>query len=132
MFVKLFGRNPLNRIRILLVDRNTEFLNAAEHFLALEPELEVVGRLPCCRDALQHIEQLQPDIVVAELILAGANNQEAMSHVKALPQPPLLVMLTSDDEPEYHIFAQSLGADGCVNKAEFGEQFLPLIRKLCA
>jgi DNA-binding NarL/FixJ family response regulator len=121
-----------NRIRILLVDRNTEFLDAAAHFLEACPEIEVVGQARTCPDALDQASQLQPHVVIAELGMPGASTREAMTHLKTMPRPPRIVILTIDDQPEYHAFAHALGADGCVNKAEFGEQVLPLLRRLCA
>lgn len=121
----------MSRIRVVLVDRSADFLEAAANFLATDEAIEVIGRSPSCREALRHLSQTRPDIVVAELCLQGSNGAESLNRIKALPRAPRIIVLTPHDQPEYRAYVQSLGADGCVHKSAFGEQLLPLIHGLC-
>jgi hypothetical protein len=47
--------------------------------------------------------------------------------LKALANAPLVIGVSMRDQPEYRDYALALGADDFVDKAEFGEQLLPLI-----
>jgi DNA-binding NarL/FixJ family response regulator len=114
-------------IRVLLVDHSAEFLKAATHFLSADQKVEVVGQASSFPEAMQQASDLQPDVVVTDLGLAGGDGDDGLGILKALPKAPRVVVLALHDQPEYRAYADSLGADGFVNKSEFGEQLLPLI-----
>ena len=46
------------------------------------------------------------------------NGIEATYRIKQLPNPPLVILVTSDDSPDARVMAKAAGADGFVSKNE--------------
>jgi DNA-binding NarL/FixJ family response regulator len=118
-------------IRIVLADDNPRFLDAATNFLAIDPQLEIVGRAKSGREAVDQVAQLQPHLVIMDLAMPETNGFEATRQIKAQPDPPYVIILTLYDNPEYQAAAQRVEADGFVPKSELGTLLLPLIHTLC-
>jgi DNA-binding NarL/FixJ family response regulator len=117
-------------IGILLVDDNPEFLETAARFLMAETYFNVLGRARSGPDALEQSNQLKPDLVVMDLAMPGMSGLETTRHLKAIPDPPVVIILTLYDNAEYRAAAAAVGADGFVPKSEFGTDLQPLIHAL--
>jgi DNA-binding NarL/FixJ family response regulator len=117
-------------LRVLLVDDNWAFLGSAEHFLCMEPHLQIVGCVASGQDAVEQVRLLAPDLVLMDLAMPGMTGLMAARLIKAMPHPPRVIILTVHDQPEYHAAAEAAGADGFVAKSEFGSELLPLIDRL--
>ncbi len=117
-------------IRVLLVDDNPEFLDFAARYLAAAGGIEIVGAALSGAEALRLAERLRPDLVLADLAMPGMNGLEVATQLKQWPVPPLVVILTMYDDPEYAAAAKRIGADGFVTKAELDVRLLPTIRAL--
>ncbi|MDZ8051704.1 MAG: response regulator transcription factor [Aulosira sp. ZfuVER01] len=118
-------------LRILLVDDSLAFLESAARFLAMDRELEIVGRVLSGEEALKQVPQLCPDLVLMDLAMPGINGLEATRQIKERPSAPYVVVLTLNDGSEYRTAALAVGADGLVTKSEIGTALLPLIHSLC-
>lgn len=116
--------------RILLVDDSPDFLKSAARFLAIDPQVMVVGYALSVHDALEHMSQLCPDLVLMDIAMPHMNGLEATRSIKAQPGAPRVVILTQYDTAAYRAAALAVGADGFIPKSEFGVQVLPLIRTL--
>ena len=117
-------------IKILLVDDNHKFLQAAKGFLALEPEFEVIGEACTGHDALKQISHLGPDLVLLDLVLPDINGFEITRQIKLTTPSPKVIILTLHDQPQYRDLAQFVEADGFVSKADFGTDLVPLVNKM--
>jgi DNA-binding NarL/FixJ family response regulator len=117
-------------IRTLLVDDSSEFLEAAQRFLATETKVEIIGQAHSGQDAVKAATRLEPDLILMDLSMPGMNGLDATRQIKALPDPPKVIILTIYDNPEYRTAAQAVQADGFVTKSEFGSELLPLIQEI--
>jgi len=117
-------------VRTLLVDDSPEFLGAAAHFLATDPQIEIVGYALSARQAIEEVTRLHPDLVLMDVAMPEMNGFVATRQIKERPNAPRVIVLTLYDNDEYRAQAQSAGADGFVAKSEFGTQLLPLIHTL--
>ncbi len=117
-------------IQIVLVDDSERFLEAAKKFLDTVPGLKVVGATTVAQDSLRLAAELQPDLVLMDIKMAGMNGIEAARNLKALLRPPYIILLTLHDTPEYRAASVAVGADGFVSKANFGTQLVPEIYRL--
>lgn len=118
-------------LRILLVDDSLAFLESATRFLAMDKELEIVGRVLSGEEALKQVPQLCPDLVLMDMAMPGMNGLEATRQIKERSSTPYVVVLTLNDGSEYRTAALAVGADGFVTKSEIGTALLPLIHSLC-
>lgn len=120
----------MSAIQILLVDDNINFLEATASFLAGEPQLKIVGRAVSGDEALQKSRQLQPDLILLDLILPDLNGVEVARRLKTQPSPPRIIILTLYDQPEYRALAEAARVDGFMCKSDVGLELLPLIGRL--
>jgi len=116
-------------LRVLLVDGNPEYLDAASYFLTTAPGIEVVGRARSGREALEQVSRLHPEVVLMELFLPEMTGLAAAAQIKALPDAPRVVFVSSRDEAPYRAEAEAAHMDGFVSKMDFCTQVRPLIEK---
>jgi DNA-binding NarL/FixJ family response regulator len=113
----------------LLVDDSPSFLESAVRFLSSDERVDVVGLALSGQEALERIQQLQPELVLIDLAMPGINGLEVTRRLKALPNAPWIVILTLHDTFEYRAAAAEAQADGFITKSEFGDKLLPLIEQ---
>jgi two-component system response regulator DesR len=116
-------------IRVLLVDDSPLFLGSVARVLATDRSLEIVGRVLSGPAALEYIAQSSCDLVLLDLSMPEMNGLEVAQHLRRLPNPPRIVLLTLEDSPE-HRAAAAACTDGFVSKPQAATELLPLIRSL--
>jgi DNA-binding NarL/FixJ family response regulator len=116
----------------LLVDDSWRFLGSAEHFLATEPDVEVVGCASSGREALDQVPLLRPDVVLMDVAMPHMNGLLAGRLLKAMPHGPRVVLLSVNDHPGCREEAKAIGADAFLSKSELGSRLMPLIRTMFA
>ena len=82
------------RIKILLADANEEFSQLLAASLNEETELTVVGSSTGA-DALRLIGETSPDVVIMDVILAGADGLGLLGEIMKLPEkdrPEVIVL----------------------------------------
>jgi DNA-binding NarL/FixJ family response regulator len=117
-------------IRILLVDDNTEFLDAATRFLVDRPRIEIVGKAFSGREAVKQTPSLKPDVVLMDLTMPEMNGLEATRLLKQLPDPPTVIVVSLHDDRSFRTAAQEAGADGFLPKRLLSKHLVPLLEKL--
>lgn len=120
----------IDLIRTLLVDDSSEFLEAAQRFLNSDPQIEICGILRSGQEAVDAVKRLHPDLVLMDLAMPGMNGLAATRQIKALADPPLVIILTLYDHAEYRLASEAVDADDFITKSEFGSELLPLIHRL--
>jgi DNA-binding NarL/FixJ family response regulator len=117
-------------VRTLLVDDSATFLASLRWFLADYPWVRVVGAAPSGRDGVAEVVRLRPDLVLLDLVMPGMSGLEALRWIKAVSDPPRVVVLTFQDEPGFRERATELGADGFVTKTELARHLLRVVEAL--
>lgn len=114
-------------IRTLLIDDSVWFLASLRGFLADHPRMQVVGAAMSAREGIAEAARLRPDLVLLDLIMPGMSGLDALPWIKAVPDPPRVVVLTFQNEPGFSDRATALGADGFVTKAEMARSLVPAV-----
>jgi DNA-binding NarL/FixJ family response regulator len=78
-------------------------------------------------EALQKVEEQQPDLVLLDIGLPNLNGIEVARRLRRLAAPPKIVFLSQESSPEVVGEALSLGALGYVHKLRTGSDLLPAI-----
>jgi len=127
------------RTRILLADSNASFLEFAREELSLHPDFEVVGCVRTGKEALAMTRELSPQVVfldlfavLLDLFVPGQNAMETIVRIKALPNPPKIIILSHRESDEYRPGVFAAGADEFLIKPEFKQLAQPLVRKLAS
>ena len=118
------------RKRILLVDDHAVVRFGIAQLINRQPDLIVCGEQEDASKALTAIEQLKPDLVIADISLKDSSGLELMRNIKALhPGLPMLVV-SAHDESMYAEIAFRAGALGYLMKQEALERITTAIRRV--
>src|SRR5213082_2563052 len=103
-------------IRVLIVDDHSVVREGLRMFLARDPDLEVVGEAADGASAIQQARQLQPNVVVMDLLLPVVDGIAATRVIRnELPETEVLA-LTSVLERTSVVEAVRAGAIGYLLK----------------
>lgn len=114
---------PSPRVRLLIVDDDPLVLSSLRLYFgspAGEP-VEVVGEASTGPEALDVLKtcagDTPVDVVLADIHLPGMDGVELLSHVRALPDPPVFVAMTALDEEETMLSVLAQGGRGYILKS---------------
>ena len=114
--------------RILIVDDHSVVRQGLRMFLALDPEMEVVGEARDGAEAFESVKKLQPDVVLMDLLMPGMDGVEATKIIRKHFPDTEVIALTSVLEDQAVIGAIRAGAIGYLLKDTESEALLKAIR----
>lgn len=114
--------------RVILVDDNNLFRQGLRSMISAHAEFEVVADLRGGREAVQASLNLNPDLMLMDIVLSGVNGLETVPQVKRRLPNVKVVMLTSLRTDDYVREALRLGADGYVLKDSTLDELLMAMR----
>jgi DNA-binding NarL/FixJ family response regulator len=103
-------------IRILIADDHSVVRQGLKMFLALDPELEVVGEAADGAEAVRLAQDLRPDVVLMDLLMPGMDGTAATAAIRAALPDTEVVALTSVLEDASVVGAVRAGAIGYLLK----------------
>jgi DNA-binding NarL/FixJ family response regulator len=114
-------------IRILLVDDDPQFRQLVKLVLRKVDGVEIVSEAPDGRTGVDQTAELEPDVVLLDLMMPGMDGFEALPLIlQAHPQASVIVLTALDaDEAEEGVL---FGAAGFVEKRYIAERLEAVIR----
>lgn len=104
-------------ITVVLVDDHRIVRRGLRSFLESFPDLTIVGEAASGEEALQHIEEWLPDVVIMDLLMPGGmDGVKATRTIRQVTPHTQVVVLTSSTEDARVIAALQSGAIGYVRK----------------
>src|SRR3954447_23836333 len=110
------------KARILLVDDHPIVRQGLAEMINQEKDLNVCGTAEDVHRALDAIEKLKPDLVVADISLKGSNGIELLKNIKVRFPKMLVLVFSMHDEALYAVRALRAGAGGYIMKQEATEK----------
>ena len=118
----------MSKIRLLVADDHPVVRAGLKMLLGAQSDLEVVGEANDGATALERALELEPDVVIVDITMAGMNGIWATREIrKRLPQSKVLV-LTMHDNEEYLRQMLEAGATGYVLKHAVDTELAVAIR----
>lgn len=115
-------------IRILLVDDQTLVRQGIQTLLDLEADLTVVGTAVHGQQAIELVEQLQPDVVLMDIRMPVMDGVAATREIcRRWPHIGVIILTTFDDD-EYVIEGLKAGARGYMLKDADSSDIVAAIR----
>ena len=102
-------------LRVLLVDDHDLFRTGLRNLLE-EQGLDIIGEAATGSEAVAHVGELSPDVVVMDLDMPGMGGVEATRHIAEIAPLTRVVMLTISDEDSDVTDAILAGACGYLLK----------------
>jgi DNA-binding NarL/FixJ family response regulator len=106
-------------MKILVIDPNPLFLQAASNFIAALPECECLVAASL-QDALRQETTCQTDMILIDYALGRRGAGGAVRKLRALA-PAARIVLLAEDAVAYRDSCLAAGSDDCAGKDELGK-----------
>jgi two-component system response regulator NreC len=104
--------------RLLIVDDHPVVLTGLRLLLANDPRFAIVGEATTAAAARAEADRLQPDLIVSDLVMGGADGIGLIEDLVAIAPAAAVLVYSSHDERLWAPRALQAGARGFVAKAE--------------
>jgi DNA-binding NarL/FixJ family response regulator len=125
------GLSATKAVRVLVVDDHPLFRSGISALLAEENDFEICGEAGEAHAALAAFRALQPDVVVMDISMPGADGIELTKMMVAEQPKAAILIFSAHDEMLYAMRALRAGAKGYVQKCEPPATLLCALRRLC-
>jgi DNA-binding NarL/FixJ family response regulator len=119
-------------IRILIVDDDPLVRVGLGLILGAGADVVVVGEAADGSAALAAVERLRPDVVLMDIRMPVLDGLAATEALRADPDGPAVIVLTTFDTDEHILRALRLGANGFLLKDTPPDEILASIRRVAA
>jgi len=124
--------DPIQPIRVFVVEDQTKILKAQLRLLESQPELQIVGTALSGEAALEQLPQASPHVVLLDLGLPGMSGIEVTRKIKAdLPRVEILIFTIFDEEDKV-LEAVRAGASGYLLKGATADKIVEAIKEVQA
>jgi two-component system, NarL family, response regulator LiaR len=103
-------------LRLLIVDDHQIVRQGLRAILRVLPDIELVGEADGGLSAVQLAAELQPDVILMDLVMPGMDGVAAITAIKRSSPAPRIMVLTTFAESELVLAAVQAGADGYLLK----------------
>lgn len=119
-------------MRVLLIEDSQLLAKHLLEQLAAIPSVEPLGVAESEQEAIDAIAQQSPDLIVLDLHLKHGNGFGVLDAMGKLSAPPIAVVLTNYDLPQYRERATALGAKYFLDKSNEFDRLPQIIGELSA
>jgi DNA-binding NarL/FixJ family response regulator len=120
--------NTSSPIRVLLADDHTMFRQGLARILASYGGVEVVADLPNDEEALRLARELSPDVFIMQVQIPFGRAVATLEALRALPDPPKVVIVTMFESPRYVRDLTEAGASAYLVKTSSAEHLVAAVR----
>lgn len=103
-------------IRVLVVDDSAYVRKVVKQMLSRSPLIEVIGTARDGQEALEQVQELQPDVVTLDLLMPNMNGVEFLQAQMAQQPVPVIVVSIANEGGENALAALDAGAIDFVQK----------------
>lgn len=115
---------------IVLADDHHLVREGLRVLLETEPDFEVIGEAADGLSAVQMVERLQPDVVIADLMMPDLNGLEVARHVSQYSADTRIVILSMHANEAYVLEALRNGVSAYVLKDSRGNDLVFAVREV--
>jgi DNA-binding NarL/FixJ family response regulator len=108
-------------ISVVLADDDEAYVESLRGLVEQQPALEVVAVANDGMQAIECVEELNPDAVVMDLHMPRLDGVSAVARLRRDHASLCLIALTGDPDPSLHRAAEEAGADAVMLKGQLLE-----------
>src|SRR5439155_4360784 len=105
-----------DRIRVLVCDDVAMLRELIRYELEEDDDVMVVGEADNGLDSVRLVQELHPDVVVLDLAMPGIDGLEAITRMKAVADPPIILVHSGFDAATMRDRVLALGAERYLEK----------------
>jgi DNA-binding NarL/FixJ family response regulator len=122
----------MGKVRVLIADDHSVVRQGLRMFLALDPEIEIVGEAASGEEAIQLARDIRPDVVLMDLVMPGMGGVAATRMIRTEMPAVEVVALTSVVADEAVTGAIRAGAIGYLLKNTEADELRRAIKSAAA
>jgi DNA-binding NarL/FixJ family response regulator len=119
-------------VRVLLVDDEMLVRAGLRMIVESAPDLTVAGEVEDGAGVVEAVQRHRPDVVLMDIRMPGMDGHVATAAVRALPDPPAVVILTTFDSDDHVFRALDEGACGFLLKDTSPHDLISAVRLAAA
>lgn len=119
-------------ISVLVADDHPIVRHGVRALLHAEPDFRLLGEVDNGLDVIRRVEELEPDVLVLDLVMPGLNGLDVTSQVKRRWPEMRIIVLSMYSAESYVLQALKRGADGYVLKKSSPDELVQAIREVAA
>ena len=123
---------PTQPVTVVIADDQRVVREGLVLMLGLVEGVDVVAAGADGAEAVALVERHHPDVLLVDIRMPGTDGVEATRRVRAMPDPPAVVMLTTFDDRASILAAMSAGALGYLTKDAEVDTIVAAIRSAAA
>ena len=118
-------------IRVLVVDDYEPWRRFFSSTLQKQPEYQVIGEVSDGLESVQQAEQLQPDLILLDIVMPKRNGFEALRGVRKdeRTKQARVIVVSSKNQESDRVWGKRQGADEYLAKPFTADQLLALVRR---
>jgi len=121
-----------NKIRIVLADDHLVLRAGLRALLNSEPDMQVVGEASDGSEAMQQVEQHQPDVLVLDLMMPNVKGIDIIEKLTARYPNTRILVLTMHADTQYIRHVLKVGGAGYVLKSSADTELITAIREIAS
>lgn len=118
----------MTEIRVLMADDHPVVRGGIKNLIESDPYVKVVGEASSGREALEMVEQLQPDILLLDMEMHDISGVEVARQLNKRRSGVRILVLSAYNDPQYIRSLLESGAAGYLTKDEAPEYILEALR----
>jgi DNA-binding NarL/FixJ family response regulator len=115
-------------IKLFLVDDHTLMRDGIISMLSDYDDIQVVGSSPSGEEAINKVQELQPDVVLMDILLRGMTGIEATRWIKEQDHNVRVILVSMEVKKEYLSAGIQCGINGYIPKDSDKETMITAIR----
>jgi DNA-binding NarL/FixJ family response regulator len=115
---------------IVIADDHAVFREGTRRLLEEEADLAVIGEAATGLEAVAKVKELQPDLVVMDIVMPGLTGIEATREIKRSHPGTAVLILSAYDDERYVLGLLEAGAAGYLLKSAGGQELVQAIRAI--
>src|SRR5690606_14690575 len=114
----------MDHIRIVLAEDHLIVRKGIKNLLEDETGLEVVGEASNGIEAIEAVENMQPDLLIADIRMPEMSGLEATQVLATKEKAPHVLILSMHDDEDYILQSVEAGASGYLRKDTSNEEWI--------
>jgi DNA-binding NarL/FixJ family response regulator len=117
-------------MKVLIADDSAEIRERLNNIISNIQKVDLIEQAGNVQDAIQTIQEFQPDIIILDIQMPGGNGIDVLSTIAKKNHFPVVIMLTNYPFPQYRDQCLEFGADFFFDKSDEFEKVTEILHHI--
>jgi DNA-binding NarL/FixJ family response regulator len=115
---------------VIIYEDNNHLRESVSNLITYSRDLVLLGNYSQANDVVEHVKDLQPDVILMDIDMPGTSGIEAVRQIRAFNQHVQIIMLTVFDDNSHVLDAICAGASGYLLKKYISDHLLEAVTQV--